>query len=76
MDVFKEGVLLSFDSKITKSELENLNNYTIRRWNYLRSSKYGSGHYRLDGTPGEERFKAIKPLPPKTVNQYFSPYQV
>ena len=71
MDVFKEGILLSFDSKIIKSELENLNNYTIRRWNYLRSSKYGSGHYRLDGTLGEERFKAIKAIPSKDCKSVF-----
>ena len=26
----------------------------MQRWNYLRSQKYGSGHYKLDGKPGQE----------------------
>ena len=26
----------------------------MRRWNYKRSSKYGSPNYKLDGSPGSE----------------------
>ena len=28
--------------------------YSVRRWNYKRSSKYGSPNYKLDGSPGSE----------------------
>src|SRR3546814_15246802 len=29
-------------------------NFQVKRWNYKRTKEYGSGHYKLDGTPGEE----------------------
>jgi mono/diheme cytochrome c family protein len=29
--------------------------YHVERWNYVRSSAYGSGHFKLDGTPGQDR---------------------
>jgi cytochrome c2 len=60
LDVYKEGVLLTFDTPINKAELVKLSNYTIKRWNYKRTSKYGSGHYRLDKKAGEESLKPLK----------------
>jgi cytochrome c2 len=34
----------------------------IKRWNYKRTSNYGSGHYRLDKKVGEESLKPLKAI--------------
>ena len=52
--VFKEGIELSFDGAVNKSDLEKIANYQVQRWNYQRTSKYGSGHFKMDSSPGEE----------------------
>jgi cytochrome c2 len=31
----------------------------VKRWNYLRTEEYGSGHYKLDGTPGQETLPVL-----------------
>lgn len=51
--VGRQGIILSFDSQL---EVESITpeNFRIKRWNYLRTEQYGSGHYRIDGSPGEE----------------------
>jgi mono/diheme cytochrome c family protein len=33
----------------------DLSKYDVARWNYQRTEQYGSGHFKLDGTVGEER---------------------
>ncbi|GAB3985926.1 hypothetical protein GCM10028807_02240 [Spirosoma daeguense] len=48
-----KGIVLSFDSKIDKASISP-ENFQVKRWNYRRTEAYGSGHYKLDGTPGEE----------------------
>lgn len=48
------GVVLRFDTELDEQAVENVTNYGIKRWNYLRSEEYGSGRYNLDGTAGEE----------------------
>lgn len=50
----KEGVVLTFDSPLDAESARNIENYQVKRWNYKRTPEYGSGHFRLDGTPGEE----------------------
>ncbi|WP_353128414.1 cytochrome c [Parapedobacter pyrenivorans] len=49
-----EGVVLMFDSPLDEVSARNIANYQFKRWNYKRTEQYGSGHFRLDGTPGEE----------------------
>lgn len=49
-----EGVVLHFNAPLDPQAAEDAGAYTVRRWNYERSSQYGSGHFRLDGTPGQE----------------------
>jgi len=49
-----EGVLLAFDFKVDKEIALNPANYKVERWNYKRTKSYGSGHYKLDGEPGQE----------------------
>ena len=51
--IFKQGVYLSFHNKIKEDSI-NPHLFKIERWNYLRSHKYGSGHYLLSGKPGQE----------------------
>ena len=46
----KNAVVLTFDQELDPA----IGKITIRRWNYQRSDKYGSGHYRPDGKSGEE----------------------
>ncbi|MCM8532441.1 MAG: ThuA domain-containing protein [Lentisphaeraceae bacterium] len=51
---FKQGVLLEFNSKIRPDSI-NPHLFKIERWNYLRTKKYGSGHYLLSGKAGQEK---------------------
>ncbi len=51
---FTEGVVLRFSQPVDKAIATNLANYTVDRWNYWRSSNYGSGNFKLDGKPGQE----------------------
>lgn len=52
--VFKEGVVLKFNDEVDPKVAALPGSYAIDRWNYKRSNKYGSGHYKPDGTPGQE----------------------
>lgn len=51
-----QGVHLRFTEKIDAASLRP-EQFTASRWNYKRTSGYGSAHYKLDGTPG------VEPLP-------------
>jgi cytochrome c2/glucose/arabinose dehydrogenase len=50
----KRGLILSFDSPLEAIEASRKANYTVKRWNYKRTQQYGSGHYKLNGTAGED----------------------
>jgi cytochrome c2 len=50
----EKGILLRFDIPIDPKTASDSENFSVERWNYKRSAKYGSPHYRLDGTPGQE----------------------
>ena len=49
-----KGLLVQFEQPLKPEFCTNLANFTLQRWNYLRSQAYGSGHYLLNGTPGQE----------------------
>lgn len=49
-----QGVMIRFDSELDGKDVANTANFRVKRWNYRRTSQYGSGHFKLDGTPGEE----------------------
>ncbi|MEM7013250.1 MAG: DUF6797 domain-containing protein [Verrucomicrobiota bacterium] len=53
----KEGVLLKFDFELDPTIATFLPNYKLDRWNYKRTSGYGSGHFKLDGSPGQENLQ-------------------
>lgn len=49
-----EGVLMRFDFELEEEIAMSPASYTVERWNYQRTKDYGSGHFRLDGEPGQE----------------------
>jgi cytochrome c2 len=49
-----QGVLLRFDVPVTPQHATNPANFSVERWNYVRTAGYGSPHYKLDGTSGQE----------------------
>lgn len=50
----KQGILLTFDSPLDRSSATDAANFSMKRWNYKRTARYGSGHYLPDGAIGEE----------------------
>ncbi len=48
------GLVLQFESELHEQTATDPGSYRVKRWNYKRSEEYGSGHYKLDGNPGEE----------------------
>ena len=53
--VAKRGILLRFATLLDSGSASNPASYEVRRWNYKRTSNYGSPHYKLDGTKGTEK---------------------
>jgi mono/diheme cytochrome c family protein len=49
----QEGVLISFHSPVTRDSVRP-ENFSAERWNYRRSHEYGSPHFKLDGSKGQE----------------------
>ncbi|NHE56273.1 c-type cytochrome [Cyclobacterium sp. GBPx2] len=54
------GVVLRFEEELDEEVATDLANYQVKRWNYLRTEKYGSGHYKLDGSVGEENLPVLE----------------
>ncbi|REL24634.1 cytochrome c [Rhodohalobacter sp. SW132] len=52
--VREEGIFLRFDQELDEEAVADISGYRAERWNYLRTEQYGSGHYQLDGSPGQE----------------------
>lgn len=48
------GLVLRFDVALGDTA-QMPSRYSVERWNYRRSHNYGSAHYRMDGTLGQER---------------------
>lgn len=51
----KQGIILSFDSPLDPTTATDPDRFQIKRYNYLRTEEYGSGHYKPDGSTGEEK---------------------
>ena len=54
MQTGSQGLLLHFDQRLEAEAATNAANYRAKRWSYRRTPAYGSGHFKLDDTPGEE----------------------
>jgi hypothetical protein len=49
-----QGILVRFAIPLDLGVATDPARYQLQRWNYVRSSAYGSGHFKLDGTAGQE----------------------
>jgi glucose/arabinose dehydrogenase/mono/diheme cytochrome c family protein len=49
-----KGVLLRFDVPLDAAAAADPANYSAERWNYQRTAAYGSPHFKLDGSRGQE----------------------
>ncbi len=56
----KQGVLLRFSEALDEKSAEDIDNFQVKRWNYERTEKYGSGHFLLNGEPGEETLPVLE----------------
>ena len=59
-----QGILVRFSTPLDAATAGDAARYHIERWNYVRSSAYGSGHFRLDGTPGQDKLPVRPHLSP------------
>ncbi|MEM1094717.1 MAG: DUF6797 domain-containing protein [Bacteroidota bacterium] len=48
-----QGLVLDFGQPIDTTALD-VSRFTVQRWAYQRTDAYGSGHFRRDGSPGQE----------------------
>jgi mono/diheme cytochrome c family protein len=59
-----QGVLVRFAQPLDRAAATDPTRYRLQRWNYVRSQEYGSGHYKLDGTPGQDALPVAAHLSP------------
>jgi len=50
----KQGIVLHFNTRIDPALRGDLARYHLQGWNYRRTSGYGSGHFRSDGSDGQD----------------------
>ena len=56
----ERGIALSFDVALDEASVTDISRYQVKRWNYMRTEKYGSGHFRMDGSPGDENMPVLQ----------------
>ena len=49
-----KGILLRFGVALDLKKATDPANFSVERWKYKRTANYGSPHFRLDNTPGQE----------------------
>lgn len=49
-----QGVLLRFDVALDELKATDAGNYSAERWTYRRTANYGSPHFKLDGSKGQD----------------------
>ena len=50
-----QGIMVRFATPLDAASVSDAAHYHVERWNYVRTSAYGSGHFKLDGTPGQDK---------------------
>jgi hypothetical protein len=45
--VSKDGIEMAFTDRLDAKSVQDLNNFTVKTWDLLRSRKYGSAHYNI-----------------------------
>lgn len=53
------GIMLRFGTELDELSATDISNFAVKRWNYQRTEKYGSGHFKLDGSVGEEHLPVL-----------------
>ncbi|MFN0074992.1 MAG: DUF6797 domain-containing protein [Prosthecobacter sp.] len=53
-----KGLILRFNAKLDTKLATDPTSYSAERWNYKRTSEYGSPHLKLDGSTGQEWLNA------------------
>ncbi|WP_373494740.1 DUF6797 domain-containing protein [Aquiflexum sp.] len=53
------GIIIRFNKALDETIAKDPKNYVVKRWNYHRTPKYGSGHFKPDGTEGEELLPVV-----------------
>jgi cytochrome c2 len=49
-----KGILLRFDEVLEAKRATDPSSYSAERWNYVRTANYGSPHFKVDGTKGQD----------------------
>lgn len=52
-----QGVLIRFATPLDRASATNVVGYDVQRWNYKRTENYGSGHFKVDGSAGQDRLQ-------------------
>ena len=55
----EQGILLTFGVALDPEVAADRARYAVSRWDYRRTERYGSGHFRPDGEAGEERLPVV-----------------
>jgi mono/diheme cytochrome c family protein/glucose/arabinose dehydrogenase len=60
----QQGILVRFATRLDAAAARDASRYQLQAWNYVRSSAYGSGHFKRDGTAGHDRLDVAAHLSP------------
>lgn len=55
----REGILVRFEIPVEPGLATNPASYSVERWNYRRTANYGSPHFKLDGSKGQETLPVV-----------------
>jgi mono/diheme cytochrome c family protein len=50
----QQGILLQFATRLDPATARDATRYSLESWHYKRTSAYGSGHFRRDGSAGHD----------------------
>src|SRR6185436_18246189 len=55
----QQGILLRFATRLDAATARDAKRFALESWHYKRSSGYGSGHFRRDGSAGHDRSNVV-----------------
>ena len=60
----QQGILVRFATRLDAATARDASRLQLQSWNYRRTSSYGSGHFKRDGTAGHDRTSVATHLAP------------
>ena len=51
----QQGIVVRFASRLDATAARDASHYQLQSWSYRRTSAYGSGHFKRDGSAGHDR---------------------